>query len=439
MKRTRILYGLTILVAVLSISIALAIVPPPPANQDLGIYDTVYGGFAEDECRACHSSGVPDAHHMLVPNEGYNCTDCHKLGPSGGIDSPIRDCVKCHLASPHHEADEALDRHCSYCHGSLVDDYDDGHYIPTYNSSLITPDTSYNWKNETTGKKWGGCEACHEANTTPVSGATIHDNYVTHHNIWPGDNEKCSVCHDMVAGANLTIRKCEDCHGVKSLHNIQYDYATTEGELGYGHIGDSWDCMGCHAWYEAASDAPRTGPITPSIDEISHGKLVAGKETVVTITGNNFKNTVNGIYYTSDVVIVTGVETTTLTPDYITASQIVVTIPEMAEGTYGLRVAKSDMKSKMVPIVVASQVTIDSAKIRGATVIVRGSGFGDELYDESLGVTIACEGNDLESSISSWDSTRIVVKCLTAAAGDEVTVTTLYGSDSATIVGSRIR
>ena len=437
MKRKRILYGLTMLIVVLSISIALAIVPPPPANQHLGIYDTVFGEFAEDECRACHSSGVPDTHHMLVPNKGYKCTDCHKLGPGGGIDSPIRDCLVCHLASPHHNTTEALDRHCSHCHGSLVDDYDDGHYIPSYEPSLITPDTSYTWMDGTTGAKGGGCEACHEANTTPVSGAAIYDNYRTHHNIWPGDNDKCGVCHDMVAGTNLSIRKCEDCHGVKSLHNIQYDYATTEGELGFGHIGDSWDCMGCHAWQQASSDAT-PGPITPTIDEVSPARMVAGVETEVTITGTNFMNTVNGNDYTSDVVIDTGAETITLTPDSITASEIVVTIPETVEGNYGLRVVKGGMKSKLAPMVVVPPVTIDSTTIRKGTVIIRGSGFGNEPgkpYDEWLGVTVAREGSALKTRVVSWSNNRIVVTG-PVAFGDEVTVDALYGSKSAKIAGS---
>ena len=439
MKRKRILYGLTILIAVLSISIALAIVPPPPANQDLGLYDTVFGEFTEDECRSCHSSGVPDTHHMLVPDKEYNCTDCHLLGPSGGIDSPIRDCLVCHLASPHHYTDEALDRHCSHCHGSLVDDYDDGHYIPTYEPSSITPDTSYNWMNSTSGKKWGGCEACHEANTTSVSGAAIYDNYVTHHSIWPGDDDMCNVCHD-VTGVNLSLRRCEDCHGVKSLHNIQYNYNDTKGVLGYGHIGDSWDCMGCHAWYEAYSDLPSI--VTPCLEQVSPGKLVAGEENVLTITGTNFVDTVKGIEHTSKVVIGTGKETITLEPVYINATKIVVTIPKMGEGNYVLKLAKSGMNSKLAPLVVVPQATIDSATIKKDNVIIRGSGFGDEsgeAYNEVLGVTITCEGNALETSILSWSDRRIVVGCPAAAVGDEATVTTLYGSDSATIVGSRIR
>jgi hypothetical protein len=429
-KRQRILYGLTILVAILSISIALAIVPPPPVNQDLGLYDTVFGEFTEGECRACHSSGVPDTHHMLVPTKGYKCTDCHLLGPGGGIDSPIRDCMVCHLESPHHYTDEALDRHCSHCHGSLVDDFDDEHYIPTYEPSLITPDTSYNWINTTTGMKGGGCEACHEANTTPVSGAAIYDNYQTHHSIWPGDNEMCSICHD-VTGVNLSLRRCEDCHGVKSLHNIQYDYDTTDGKLGYGHIGDSWDCMGCHSWYESSSE-PQIGPITPAIDKVSSTRMVAGVESEVNITGTNFMNTVNGIGYTSEVVIVTGTETITLAPDSITASEIVVTIPEMVKGTCGLRVVKSGMSSKLVPMVVVPLVTIDSATIRRDIVTVRGVGFG-ESYDELPGVTVTHEGNDIGASVISWDATRVVIICPPAAVGDLVTVTTLYGSDTATI------
>ena len=426
------------LIVVLTIGVALAIVPPPPANQDLGIYDTLCGEFAEEDCRACHSSGVPDTHHLLVP-KGYGCTDCHQVitNPDGSTGvGVIRNCVECHDASPHHEAQEAVDRHCSYCHGSFVDDYDDGHSIPTYDPSLITPDTSYTVKDEATGKKWGGCEACHEPDSTS-SVPPIYSNPETHHNLGTLSLE-CDMCHG--TGEDLlSIRKCEDCHGTKSLHNIQYDYTSTKGQLGYGHVGDNWDCAGCHAWYVAYSDAPQEGPIIPSIDQVSPGKLAAGAETVMTITGTNFVNTANGINYTSEVVIGAGAETMTLTPDSITDSEIVVTIEALDEGSCGLCVVKSGMKSRLVPMVVVPQVTIDSARIRKDTVIVRGSGFG-ESYDELLGVTVTCEGNNLETSIDTWSDTRIVVECPLATVGCIVTVTTLHGSDSAEIAGSvRIR
>ena len=441
-KRKRILYGLTMLIVVLTIGIALALVPPPPANQDLGIYDTVCGEFAEDDCRDCHSSGVPDTHHLLVPDEGYECTDCHAIGSGGGVISPTRDCVVCHLASPHHDTPAAIARECSHCHGSYVDDYNDGHYIPTYDTSLVTPDTSYTARDDATGKKWGGCEACHEPDITAEP--PIYSNPETHHNL--GNLSKdCLMCHNVTpngAATGLSIRKCEDCHGVKSLHNIQYEYDTTKGSLGYGHIGDNWDCVGCHAWYVASSDAvaPLTGPIIPGVGNVSPSKLVAGEETVVTITGDNFENTVNGTCYTSNVVIYIGAENITLAPDSITASEIVVTIPSLAIGCYELRVVKGDMASRLVPIVVVPQVTIDSSTIRRNIVTIRGSGFGEELEEPygSLGVTVVCEGNALEASIVSWSDARIVVECPAAAVGGIVTVTTLHDSDSATIAGSGI-
>ena len=440
MERRRLLSILTIAVACLAIvGIAIAAIPPPPANQDLGIYDTVCGEFAEEDCRACHSSGVPDAHHLLVQNEGYECTDCHPVqtDSDGGTGvEVIRDCVVCHKASPHHEAPEAVARHCSHCHGSYVDDYDDGHSIPTYNPSLITPDTSFRAKDNATGKKWGGCEACHEPDNTATP--AIYSNPDTHHNLGNLSIE-CDICHGNSDEALLNIRKCEECHGVRSLHNIQYDYTGTKGQFGYGHVGDNWDCTGCHAWYVAYSDAPQTGPIIPGIDQVSPARIVAGVETVLNITGTNFLNKVGGTNYTSDVVIDTGEETITLTPDFITDSEIVVTVQALDSGRYGLYVVKSEMRSKLVTITVAPPVTIDAATIEGDNVVISGAGFGeyDVSYEEYLGVTVesGTVADAVDCAIVSWSDTEIVVTCPDARPGDLATVDALYGSDSAELSG----
>ncbi len=440
MERRRLLSILTIASACLAIvGIAIAAIPPPPANQDLGIYDTVCGEFAEEDCRACHSSGVPDAHHLLVQNEGYKCTDCHPVqtDSDGGTGvEVIRDCVVCHKSSPHHGAPEAVARHCSHCHGSYVDDYDDGHSIPTYNPSLITPDTSYRAKDNATDKKWGGCEACHEPDSSAVP--AIYSNPDTHHNL--GDlSLECDMCHGNSDENLLNIRKCEECHGVRSLHNIQYDYTSTQGQLGYGHVGDNWDCTGCHAWYVAYSDAPQTGPIIPGIDQVSPARMVAGEVTVVTITGTNFHNIVGGTNYTSDVVIDTGEEIITLTPDSITDSEIVVTVSALDSGRYGLYVVKSEMRSKLVAITVAPPVTIDVATIEGDNVVISGVGF-DEYgvsYEEYLGVTVesGTVADAVDCAIVSWSDTKIVVTCPDARPGDLVTVDALYGLDSAKLSG----
>lgn len=441
MKRKRLWLQLTLVIAVLAmVSIALAIIPPPPVNQDIGIYDTVTEMFAEEDCRVCHSEGVPERHHLLVPNEDYQCTDCHEVetkpdGTQGVI--LTRDCVVCHTVSPHHNTVDALERHCTACHGSFVDDYDDGHEIPTYDKSIVTPDTSYRVGDETTERKWGGCEACHvgDSSATPQ----IKENFETHHSLGSGVSDNCLWCH--FDGEATDIRICEDCHGVKSLHNIQYAYDNTAGQLGYGHIGDNWDCLGCHAWFDASS-APPTGVIIPHIEAVNPARLVAGEETTLTITGSNFINTAGGTTYTSVAVLDDGTETTTLIPDSITDSEMIVTAPALEAGNYTVYALKNgSVMSNTLPVTVVPPVIVDSATILGEdTVVIRGSGFSeyDELFAEWLGVTIEHETTEgttvtLDSDIDSWSDTTIVVTCEDAMAGDLVTVNALYGSDSAEI------
>ncbi|TFH38774.1 MAG: hypothetical protein E4G94_11865, partial [ANME-2 cluster archaeon] len=304
---------------VLLLGLVMAVIPPPPANQNLGIPDITFGEFSEPECRECHtatgtaigsdpnSNSVPDRHHLLVPTESYECMDCHPVNPEGGLGEVIRDCLQCHLSTPHHETVDAQDRHCSECHGSLVDDFDDGHIIPIYAPSLVTPDTSFKVQNATTEKKWGGCEACHEAGEDTDSGLIVNETAETHHNLGTV-SDTCNTCKD---GGSLDIRACEDCHGIKSLHNIQYDYTNTTGILGYGHIGDNWDCNGCHAFWDAGA-APMEGPIIPYIESVSADRLVAGQPTVLRLEGTNFVTTTGSTTYTSDVVVDDGVSLVTL-------------------------------------------------------------------------------------------------------------------------------
>lgn len=428
--------------ALLLIGITMAIVPPPPANQDLGIYDTVFDEFTEEKCRECHSSGLPDRHHMLVFHEEYVCTDCHP--PDHGSGNPvtvIRDCLNssCHTGTPHHETTAAIERHCSVCHGTFVDDYDDGHYIPDYAVSNVTPATGYRYINETTDKKWGGCEACHEPDYT--ADPVIETNAMTHHtavfSMTCGiDN---NICHfDPVTD----IRKCEDCHGVKSLHNIQYDYENTSGYLGYGHIGDGyWDCLGCHAWFVPTKSSAHTDNINPDINNLSKGSVEAGMPTNVSIIGSNFVNFVNGNTYTSEVIITNGVEKITLEPDNISSSQIDVSIPPLDNGSYGLYVLKGDKRSKMLPFMVERSVNIQSAFIEGDKLIIIGSGFNEEPeeeFKELLNVTIKDGNNDIISTVTSWDNTEITLDCEYVSIGNMVTVNALFGSDSTEIKGLQI-
>jgi rhodanese-related sulfurtransferase len=313
---------------------------PPPVNQNIGLNDTAFGGFEEPKCRECHSSGLVDRHHLLL-YEGYECIDCHNI-TSQGLEF-TRDCLACHFSSPHHVTAAAENGTCSECHGDFVDDFDDGHVIPTYEKSLITPYTNYNPAvyNET-GFKIGGCEVCHIAGDS-----NIFSNAATHH----GTNVSCDKCHSGPAGM-LDIRKCEDCHGINSLHSIQYDYNNTNGELGYGHIGNDWDCWGCHGWYDLYGNAAATANvamilsndvnlgepsdcnnIVPSINDISSNPVIVGD--IVCITGSNFISTTDG----GDAIVKVMLDKIEIIPDSVSDNEITITA-EVPPGNYRLVVNK---------------------------------------------------------------------------------------------------
>lgn len=57
--------------------LALALVPPLPANQVVGIYDTGISSFSEPLCRNCHNSMFLGGD--LVPGGEYGCTNCHPV------------------------------------------------------------------------------------------------------------------------------------------------------------------------------------------------------------------------------------------------------------------------------------------------------------------------------------------------------------------------
>jgi hypothetical protein len=440
---------------ILLVGLVMAVIPPPPANQNLGIYDSEYSVLGESDCRTCHDTGVPDAHHLLVPSGEYGCTDCHPTitnpdGSPGGI-TMERACEVCHMEggivdpplsanSPHHATADAIARQCSACHGSYVDDFDDGHYIPTYEPSLVTPDTSFKIFNETSERYWGGCEACHQEDLTAVP--FIQSNYENHHDIQLDTGGACSeACH---RGAKyLDIRTCEDCHGVESLHNIQYDFANTNGTPGYGHVGDNWDCNGCHAFWDAGTIAPLQGPITPEASGVvSSGDLVEGQTVTLTVIGNNFINGAYGAIFDPQVVISDGTNTEILTLESATDTEIVATWTPQQSGMYVLYVVKSDMRSRSYPIGVGIDMSIISAVKDGDNVIITGTGFGDRPpaeFGDYLGVTILHQNKkktvELPNDIVSWSDTEIVVNCPDASSRDLATIKALFGSASAEITG----
>lgn len=453
---------LMVFLTLVSLSFALA---PPPVDQRMGVYDTLFANLTEFKCRNCHTSGgtiydpanvtkstdsVPDRHHLLVPIGKYVCMNCHPVitYPNGSqAVTIVRDCMQCHdttfngmtIRRPHHETLDAQQRYCSRCHGNLVDDYNDGHYIPTYDISLVTPDTKYKVINATTGKKWGGCEACHEQNL--IMEPPIAFNNKTHHRLGslsgfnPPNSSKCVQCHDLhnATYGSDSVRYCERCHATKSLHNIQYDYANTSGSLGSGHIGANWDCNGCHAWYVAGDVAPGTDVIIPTIETLSISKVIEGTSTVITISGKDFVTTVGGVTHSSEIVIANETSFTTLTPSSISSSEMVVTIPSLSRGAYGIYALKNgNVKSNKLPLVSVPNVIVKSAVKSSSVITITGSGFGtyDPLYKNWINVTIKKGTTSRNITITSWSDTLIKVTSADSATGDTATVNSINGYNS---------
>jgi hypothetical protein len=458
------LAGVTLLFA----SVSVADVPAPPVNQTIGIDDVSLGDLSEADCRICHDSAIPERHHMLygqpippgsvvpfpdtdgdgVPDDVYSCLSCHPEDNTGGIISfiVVRDCTVCHTTSPHHTTPAAQAGDCVSCHGDIVDNMDDGHYIPVYAPSLVTPSPSggAGLPLNSRGNGAGACDYCHDDDglTTPV----ILTNEELHHNTGLDiDPTQCLWCHQDTTPPTdeFDIRTCEGCHGPDSLHNIQADSPNPDNigtlvvgseDAGYGHVGrdagagDS-DCWGCHGF--SMGSASGAGPGVPSITTSDTALLVAGTGVQVTLTGSAFTSILGTTQYSSDVLLTAADGSgTTLTPDSITEGSLTVTIPGTTEpGNYTLRAVKDGEASNPAAIIIKPQVVIteiECSKCLG-TMTITGSGFSEKPdgTDEDLYV-IEGEGSRLLKVIS-WTDTEIKVH--DARCRGDVTVNALFGSD----------
>ncbi|MEW6599782.1 MAG: IPT/TIG domain-containing protein, partial [Nitrospirota bacterium] len=403
----------------------------------------------------------------------YDCLSCHKLywDPVTYTSQfeTFRDCTFCHIQDPlapttHHRTTEAQSKNCKACHGP-IDNPNDGHYVPTYSPSLVTPCTSYDactgvsYKDVNdlppgdAGATGGYCSFCHAASagvTDPdfigAFGAVVPvvSNASTHHSTglapFAGSDissGKCLWCHDITAAA--AIRRCEDCHGVNSIHNIQVD-STAAGNTGsivpgeedayWGHIGNNADCSGCHGF--AASNAPATGPIIPQVGTLSTYSITAGSNTTITITGSAFTNEIYGYLVTSMVSLTdSNGNVVTLAPDTISVDTITVTIPgTLAPGNYVLRAVKGPSSSNATGLAIIPGVTITSVSCdkKKGVLTITGSGFGTKPEGTDADINVVINGE--ASSILSWTDTRIKVSVSSCSGNTAVVVNALYGSAS---------
>lgn len=422
------------------------LVPAPPVNQNLGVYDKAFSAFVEADCRGCHlKSGttVSPFHHALMDPENphykptFNCLTCHRgpYDPGCGCYSlqAVHDCTVCHKSSPHHVSTWALERHCSHCHGSLVNDYDDGHAIPTYAKSVVTPDPRCRaWTDETkTVCKSGGCQACHAASTA-VS-PQVASTGTLHH----AASQDCNLCH----GAHnlFDIRACEQCHGPSSLHAIEFNYEANKGVPGWGHIGADADCWGCHGWY-SQGELPQIGVVSPMLARVEPSDVKSGQDREIVVTGAGFTSAGRSLGAPTLVLSRSGgrsagrQELVLEVTSYSDSTLRAILPAKVGRGSWEVRVYKDyggqeEKRSNLSRLTVVPRATVTSTVVNGALVI-DGGDFGPEPKGaESLGVFAGEE----RCSITQWSRARIIARCSNAHAGAPVRVKTIFDEVSAAV------
>jgi chitodextrinase len=419
-------------------------------TAQVGWTSVAFGVLVEGDCRACHDSGVPDRHHALYgserggvtppyPDPGggttWTCINCHSESFTAE-----RDCVVCHTASAHHSTPAAQGGDCVSCHGDVVDNMDDGHYIPSYAPSLVTPSSTGGdgLPLNSRGNGAGACNYCHDDDGLPTP--VILTNQALHH----AASSNCTWCHP--AHGN-TMRRCEGCHGPDSLHNIQADSPNPNNigtlvvggeDAGYGHVGrdagpaDS-DCWGCHGF--SIAFAPGSGPIIPTVYASDRSVIGTGSDNAITLIGSSFTNVANGTRYTSDATLTAGDgSSVTLTPDIVRLGALTVTIPDdTPPGNYDLRAVKADVASNPAVISIVPQVIITQATGK-RTVTINGSGFGGYAAGSGTSVTgtkTTGKGKKktntpVEATILSWSDTKIEAEF--GFRPKEVTVNSVFGT-----------
>jgi hypothetical protein len=187
----------------------------------------------------------------------------------------------------------------------------------------------------------------------------------------------------------------------------------------------------------AGSMAPGSDIIIPTIYSLSSNNVLEGTAKMVTIYGDNFVTTVDGVTRSSVVMIVGGGSDLEIEPNTITSNQIIVTIPPLNKGFYGIHIHKNgSAESNTRPLISAPAMIINSArKIDPSTVTIVGSGFGayDAVYKDFVNVTIHAGSTLRPLQITNWTDTSITVVSSDASIGDTATVSSVYGINSSQV------
>ena len=351
------------------------------------------------------------------------------------------------------------------------------------------------------GRRTGNCEHCHFAGKNPGNavqpntGLARHagTNMANHHGTGVGQPgygsvHSCNLCHSPLTPPNYTINGCKRCHGMSSLHAIEYDAEGDGIDPGnekpfMGHIGNKLNCRGCHLNFRSTqfpqSNNSRAfniraantheesmfgelvdydGPM-PDIESLSIAGMVAGTQSALTVTGTGFFTLTNTTLPHIELADTNGVITELLlNRSAVTETTINVTIPAtMKPDIYELYVIRGQRytqgdsgrdyskRSASVPFLITPDVKIDSVNCSDGTVTINGAGFGNMFTSDKYGHEgyidsqnqLGVDGDGSSCIIDSWNDTQIIAQC--DASTNTVNLNSLYGkaSSDAACLGGR--
>lgn len=174
-------------------------------SQTIGFKDIGFSSLNKQFCKGCHGDSLVDTHHSTAKFEAGACVFCHNVSQKNGDFGVVlqRDCLKCHLETPHHKTEAALNNECTNCHDTAgLSDYSTKG--PDYDTSKVAPAVS-------------NCGRCHGEGKD--GDLDIVGPEETHHET---GLENCKLCHEEENPKNSSIRLCERCHNVESIHKVPH-------------------------------------------------------------------------------------------------------------------------------------------------------------------------------------------------------------------------
>lgn len=460
--------------------------PPRPVMdyvpQNIGIYDTYYKNFLSGDCRVCHGNrydgeeiGEMPYRHQYTALSFNPCPDgspitencflkCHSTpGPT----EPTSDCRECHAfyiynISPHHISDFADSGQCTACHRPdlLSETYRvfPLSYYPTASTNtpkLINCENCH-WPSgnfphapppQTEWDLWTGFPLpSHPENATPTPAPIEANgpmysgqlNYPTkqfqpmegaHHEVAGKIYQKCYECHGIVHNVHsddpVTMRLCQNCHDINTLHGIQEHMTdnniyTIDG-VSNQTVTAEQKCIACHGvlpgWeIPTVIKPPVIKGLAPMFGEVG---------TLCEINGENFGTVPGSILLTPRIGETDQTYEISSGSPYLISwdtENISFNIPsELSPRNYNIRVKTTDGISnikvftiKGEPVTIPCPTSAPSiTKIEpplgaeNALVTIYGSDFGDRHADMRDVLLEDISQNPYPASIYSWTENMI--------------------------------